>query len=68
MVKYSPELATPLHGCLGDLRAAGLVKRITMERDALLTIKTKENWRDQSEAAGDRGSVDRHHVRRWISG
>ena len=43
MVKYSPELATPLHGCLGDLRAAGLVKRITMERDALLTIKTKEN-------------------------
>jgi hypothetical protein len=38
VVKYSPESASPLYGCLGDLQAAGLVKRITMERDALLTI------------------------------
>jgi hypothetical protein len=44
VVKYSPESATPLYGCLGDdLQVAGLVKRITMERDALLTSKTKEN-------------------------
>jgi hypothetical protein len=33
-----PEAADPIYGCLGDLQAAGRVKRLTMERDALLTI------------------------------
>jgi hypothetical protein len=39
VVRWSPESAAPLYGCLGDLQTAGHVKRITMERDALLTLR-----------------------------
>ena len=38
VVKYSPESAAPLYSALGELQTAGLVKRLTMERDALLAL------------------------------
>jgi hypothetical protein len=41
VTNISPESATPIYGCLGDLMAAGLVGRLSVERDALLTIEGK---------------------------
>jgi hypothetical protein len=38
IVKHSPDSATPLYGCLGDLLTAGRVKRLATERDALLIL------------------------------
>jgi hypothetical protein len=38
VVRYSPESAIPLYGCLGDLITSGLVKRVSTERDALLSL------------------------------
>jgi hypothetical protein len=40
IVKYSPESAAPIYGCLDDLQTAGHIKRLTTERDALFTLKT----------------------------
>jgi hypothetical protein len=38
VVSVGPGCAVPLYGCLGDLLTAGRLKRITTERDALITI------------------------------
>jgi hypothetical protein len=38
VVKVSPEAAQPIYGCLHDLQSDGHVRRITAERDALLTF------------------------------
>jgi hypothetical protein len=38
VVNICPESASPIYGCLGDLLTAGRVKRLTVERDALLTL------------------------------
>ena len=34
-----PEAASPIYGCLGDLMTAGRVRKISHERDALITIR-----------------------------
>jgi hypothetical protein len=39
IVRQSPESASPIYGCLGDLQTAGHVTRLTMERDALFQLK-----------------------------
>jgi hypothetical protein len=39
VVSVSPKCAVPLYGCLGELLTAGRLKRITTERDALITVK-----------------------------
>jgi hypothetical protein len=36
VTRVSPESAVPIYGCLGDLMVAGMVKKITFERDALM--------------------------------
>jgi hypothetical protein len=38
VIKYSPDSASPIYGCIGDLHTAGRIKRITCERDALLEL------------------------------
>jgi hypothetical protein len=38
VVNICPESASPIYGCLGDLLTAGRVNRLTVERDALLTL------------------------------
>jgi hypothetical protein len=38
VTRVSPESAVPIYGCLGDLMAAGMVKKITFERDALIIV------------------------------
>jgi hypothetical protein len=38
IVRYSPDSAVPIYGCLGGLVTAGSVKKLTAERDALLAI------------------------------
>jgi hypothetical protein len=42
VVSVSPECAVPLYGCLGELLTAGRLKRITTERDALITRGEKK--------------------------
>lgn len=37
VVQHSPESANALYGCLQELQAVGMVKRLTFERDALMT-------------------------------
>jgi hypothetical protein len=39
IVEQSPESATPIYGCLGELLTAGRVKRLTTERDALIALR-----------------------------
>jgi hypothetical protein len=36
VVKYSPEAAVPIYGCLGDLLTASRIRRLSRERDVLV--------------------------------
>jgi hypothetical protein len=37
ITRVSPESAVPIYGCLGELLTDGRVKKLTHERDALIT-------------------------------
>jgi hypothetical protein len=38
VVKYSPEAAVPIYGCLRDLLTAGRIRKISQERDTLVAF------------------------------